>query len=99
MTLLIVIAVIFGLSLIPWLGMLLPTVMLTDAPGSTQMAGVRLMVGSCLSYPVVVIVGLLVAKVLDALGQPTAAIVVALAPLVNLAMAGLGGYLLWGRKW
>jgi hypothetical protein len=90
--------IIFGLLFIPALGLCALAPMLADAPGSEKVPGVLLMIYSLFAFPVVIVVSLVAAWILFALGMEPVAGWVSLVPVLNVAMIIVAGYRLWGRR-
>jgi hypothetical protein len=89
---------VFGVLLVVALVLCTTVPMLADAPGSTNVPGVLLMIYSVFALPVVILVALAAAWRLFAAGLPDIAFWVSLAPLLNLAVIAYAGYRLWRRR-
>ncbi len=72
--------------------------MLADAPDSTKVPGVLLMIYSVFALPVVISAALAAAWALFARGLPEIGCGVSLVPLLNVGVILYAGYLLWRRR-
>lgn len=84
---LIVSQVLYALSLLPWLVMAGMAVMAFDAPGSTELWGPWLFVGTVWSYPLWLLASAVVAWILYARNRLRGATIATSVPMVVIAAA------------
>jgi hypothetical protein len=95
--LLIVHTVVFGLALLPTMGMVLMSPMMFDAPGSDREVGLWIAFWAVVALPVAIVAGLVGGWVVFARGGRAIGALLSCLPYVNLAVITFGFSLLRSR--
>lgn len=82
--------VVFGLALLPTMGMVLMSPMMFDAPGSDREVGLWIAFWAVVAFPVAIVVGLVGGWAVFVRGGRGIAALLSCLPYVNMAVIALG---------